>query len=107
MLKRKFEIKIRFTEDELLMLNAKARSCKMNREEYCRTVLGGSMPTEAPSAEFYQFIHELRRIGANINQLLKVAHTKGFIDAPLLRKTLDNYRSTERMIWDKFGEHRE
>ncbi len=100
--KRNREIKIRFTDDEIDILNAKVASCKISREMYCRSVLNNVVPHEAPPVDYYDLICELRNIGSSINQLLKAVYRDGSIDVAQLRKTLDDYRETERMIWQAF-----
>ncbi len=103
MLQRNYEIKIRFTKDELDELNSKATACNKNREQYCRTVLKDTVPREAPQVDYYNLISELRRVGSNINQILKVAYSQNLVDVPLLRKTLEDYHRTEQMIWKAFS----
>ena len=100
--KRNREIKIRFTDDEIDILNAKVASCKTSREMYCRSVLNNVVPHEAPPVDYYELISELRNIGSSINQLLKAVYKDGSIDVAQLRKTLDDYRKTEQMIWRSF-----
>lgn len=103
MLNRNCEIKVRLTANELDLLNRNVALSKMNREQYIRLLIQGYLPREAPPVDYYNLISELRRVGSNINQILRVANAKGFIDAPLLRKTIEDYRQTEKMIWDAFG----
>ena len=100
--KRNREIKIRFTDDEIDILNAKVASCKTSREMYCRSVLNNVVPHEAPPVDYYELISELRNIGSSINQLLKAVYKDESIDVAQLRKTLDDYRKTEQMIWRSF-----
>ena len=102
MLQRNYEIKIRFTKEELDALNAKAGSCRCNREQYCRTVLNNTVPREAPPVDYYTLISELRRVGSNINQILKIAYSQDLVEVPMLIKTLNDYRKTEQMIWKAF-----
>ena len=75
----------------------------MTRERYIRLLLNDTVPREAPPVDYYTLICELRRVGSNINQLLKVAYSQNLVDAPLLRKTLDDYHKTEQMIWQAFS----
>ena len=102
MSKRNREIKIRFTDEEIDILNAKVASCKISRETYCRSVLNNVVTHEAPPVEYFDLISELRNIGSSINQLLKAVYKDGSIDVAQIRKTLDDYRETERMIWRAF-----
>lgn len=95
-------MKIRFTKKELIDLTAKAQKTKMSRESFCRNILNGAEIKEAPPAEYFELIREVRRTGYNINQLLKIANSKGLLDVPLLRKFLEENRATERMLWRVF-----
>ena len=104
MLVRKREIKIRLTEDELDSINQSAKICGLNREKYCRSILNGTTPREAPPVDYYKLIREVRRVGSNIDQILKAARSMSFVDVPLLRKTLEDYHRTERMIWKAFDQ---
>lgn len=95
-------MKIRFTKEELAALTEKAQKAKMSRESFCRSILKGAKIKEAPPAEYFELIREVRRTGYNINQLLKIANSKGLLDAPLLRKFLEENRATEQMLWQVF-----
>lgn len=102
MIKRNYEIKVRFSKNEFDFLNRNVALSKMNREQYIRDLVAGYSPREAPPIDYYTLICDLRRVGANLNQVLRIANTKGFIDVPLLRKVIEGYRQTERMIWSAF-----
>ena len=43
-------------------------------------------------------IREVRRVGYNIDQLLRVANAQGLLDVPKLRKALEETREVERTI---------
>ena len=103
MTKRNNEIKIRFTKEELNALNTKAEACKMKREQYCRTVLNGTVPREYPPVDYYNLIVELRKVGSDINQLLNTAYAFNEVDVTLLKNTIESYRKTEHMIWESFS----
>ena len=45
-------------------------------------------------------IREVRRVGYNIDQLLKLANAKGLLDVPQLRKALADNCVAEKMIVD-------
>lgn len=101
-MKRNLEIKIRFTRSELDALNKKARKTGMSREGYCRAALNGAVVREAPPVEYYALIRELKRIGGNIDQILKIANSRGLLDVPTLRKALENNRAVEKSIREAF-----
>ncbi len=103
MLTRNCEIKIRLTSKELGKLNRNVSATTMNREQYIRSLINGFSPKEAPPADYYKLICDVRKVGSNINQLLKVANSSGLLDVPKIRSTLESIRKTEQMLWDTFA----
>ena len=101
-LKRTLEMKIRFTRAELDALTKKSRKAGLSREGYCRRILNGAVVKEAPPAELPLLIREVRRVGYNIDQLLKRANSIGLLDVPQLRKALEDNRAVEKMIVDTY-----
>lgn len=99
---RTHQILFRLNEKEYLKLNKDVIKSGMNREQYIRSLINGLVPREAPPAEYYKLICEVRRVGSNVNQLLKVANSMGLLDVPKIRKALDDVRKTEQMLWDTF-----
>ena len=91
-------MKIRFTRAELDALTKKARKSGLSREGYCRRILNGAVVKEAPPAELPLLIREVRRVGYNIDQLLKRANSIGLLDVPQLRKDLTDLRTVEKLI---------
>ena len=57
---------------------------------------------EAPSADVPILIREMRRVGYNIEQLLRIANTRGLLDVPQLRKALEQNREVEKLIIDSY-----
>jgi len=102
-LKRNLEMKVRFTKDELDTLTKKSRNAGRSREGYCRQILNETVVKEAPPADFYGLMREVKRVGSNLDQLLKLANSKGLLDVPAIRKSLDEIHGTEQMLWDTFS----
>ena len=101
-MKRTLEMKIRFTKGELDTLTKKARKSGFSREGFSRRILNGAVVKEAPPAEVPMLIREVRRVGCNIDQLLKRANSIGLLDVPQLRKALEDNRAVEKMIVDTY-----
>ena len=101
-MKRTLEMKIRFTRGELDALTKKARKSGFSREGFSRRILNGAVVKEAPPAELPLLIREVRRVGYNIDQLLKRANSIGLLDVPQLRKALEDNRAVEKMIVDTY-----
>lgn len=102
MRKRNCRVEIYFDRNELEALTKKVRKSGLSREGYCRRVLNDSEVREAPSADVPMLIREVRRVGINIEQILKIANTKGLLDVPKLRKALEENQAVERMIAEAY-----
>ena len=95
-------MKIRFTRGELDALTKKARKSGFSREGFSRRILNGVVVKEAPPAEVPLLIREVRRVGYNIDQLLKRANSIGLLDVPQLRKDVADLRTVEKLIVDAY-----
>lgn len=102
MRKRNCRVEIYFTKNELENLTKKVRKSGLSREGYCRRILNGAEVKENPPADVPVLIREVRRIGYNIDQILKLANAKGLLDVPRLRKALDDNRAVEKLIADTY-----
>lgn len=102
MRKRNCRVEIYFTKNELENLTKKVRKSGLSREGYCRRILNGAEVKENPPADVPVLIREVRRVGYNIDQILKLANAKGLLDVPLLRKALDDNRAMEKLIADTY-----
>lgn len=98
MRKRNCRVEIYLTKDELEALTKKVRKTKLSREKFCRCALNDVEVKEAPPADVPMLIREVRRVGCNIDQLLKIANAKGLLDVPQLRKALEDNRAVEKLI---------
>lgn len=102
-LKRNIAMLLRFTKAEMDSLNKKSKKAGRSREGYCRQILNDSVVKEAPPADFYGLMREVKRVGSNLDQLLKLANSKGLLDVSAIRKSLDEIHGTEQMLWDTFS----
>ena len=89
---------LRFHRSELEALTQKARKANMSRESYCRAVLNGSEVKEGPNADVAQLINQIRKVGYNIDQILKIANGQGLVDVPQLRKALEETHQVAQQI---------
>ena len=97
-MKRTCGMALRLTKAEMDALTKKARKANMSREGFCRTILNGAEVKEAPTVDVAMLIREVRRVGYNIDQLLKVANSQGLVDVPQLRKALEENRALVKQI---------
>ncbi|EFP63325.1 MbeCy [Erysipelotrichaceae bacterium AF15-26LB] len=84
-MKRNKEIKIRFTNDELSLLNSYvSKAGYTSREKYIRTVLLENVPKEQPIIDYQKLINEFNSIGNNLNQLVKLSYYHPLIEQDTL-----------------------
>ena len=102
MRKRNRRVEIYFSDQEYEELLEKVTASKLSREQFCRMVLNGAQIKEAPPAEFYKLITEMRRVGVHLNQVLKKANAGGFLDVPLIRESIEELHATQRMLYKTF-----
>ena len=98
---RRFEM--RMTEADYAELSRQSERTKRSRSEIMYSAWKGLTVCEAPTADYFTLITELRRVGTNLNQLVKTANAVGFIDTPQLRKLTDELHRTDRMLWEAIG----
>ena len=100
---RDIDLHFRLSKDELDSLDARTKAAGMSREAFIRASIAGAKIQAPPSLDFLNYHRELRRIGSNIEQILRLANAKHLIDVPLLRKSLDELHQTQRTLWDEFA----
>ena len=98
---RRFEM--RMTEADYAELTRQSERTKRSKSEIMYSAWKGLTVCEAPPADYFTLITELRRVGTNLNQLVKTANSVGFIDTPMLRKLIDELHRTDRMLWEAIG----
>ena len=104
MRKRNCRVEIYFTKTELEALTKKVRKAGLSREGYCRRILNGAVVKEAPPAELPLLIQEVRRVGSNLNQILKRANSIGLLDVPQMRKVLETVDTAAKTVISAYGD---
>ena len=94
---------MRMTEADYAELSRQSERTKRSRSEIMYSAWKRLTVCEAPTADYFTLITELRRVGTNLNQLVKTANAVGFIDAPLRRKLVDELHRTDSMLWEAIG----
>ena len=100
---RNCRFEMRLTKDEFYDLTKKARKAGMSTASFVRLAIAGKEVKEAPSVDVPMLIREVRRVGSNIDQILKIANSRGLLDVPELRKALADNRAIEKMISQAYG----
>ncbi len=103
MAKRNCRFEVRLTKDEYYDLTKKARKAGLTTGAFVRMAVTGQEIREAPSADVPVLIREVRRVGSNIDQILKIANSRGLLEVPDLKKALEENRSVEKLIANAYG----
>ena len=74
---RTVSILFRVTPNECKVIRAKARMSGLSMSEFIRRSLNGQKITTAPPADFYTLLWQIKRIGSNLDQLLRKLNTYG------------------------------
>ena len=81
MSKRNIEIKVRLSRKEAEALQKRVKKSGLSREGYIRHLISGSVPRDAPPADYFSMMRELHGIGNNLNQISVKAHVLNVMDA--------------------------
>ena len=98
MRKRNCRVVVYFSKDELDALTKKIRKSRLSREGFIRAAVANQEVKDGPTADVPALIQEVRRVGSNLNQILKRANSIGLLDVPQLRKDLTDLRTVEKLI---------
>lgn len=71
---------LRLNDKEYEHLIKSSEKVGVPREVYLRMLIMGIAPKEKPTSDFYGIMKELNAIGNSLNQIAKVANSKGFIN---------------------------
>lgn len=71
---------IRYSDEELDLLEKRARKCGVLKSQYIRDISLGVVPKEKPQEKFYESMKLLSSISKNMNQIATVANSYKFID---------------------------
>ena len=100
---RTCRFEMRFTKDELSDLTKKARKAKLTNAALIRRAIRDLEVKEAPAVDVPYLLNEARRLGYNINQILKIANAQGLVDVPQLRKALEENRRVMKEITEAYA----
>ncbi len=101
MRKRTKEVKVRLTEAEYAALNeAFAKTGLANREVFLRQVIEGIKVYERPHLDTPLLIRQIRRLGANLDQMAHWAYAHGYVEAKMLRILCVDIRQLELLFQD-------
>lgn len=107
MSERKYEFHIYLNEEEKDALCKLSEITKLSKSQLIREIILGYSPPEGPPANYGELIYQLRSLGNNINQILRIARTNGILNPVELEKHLTELRTIEEKMHSAFYLNRE
>ena len=98
MRKRDVAVLFRLNRKEAEALDKKVKKSGLSKEAYLRHLIEGAVPRDAPPPDYYSMMRELHRIGNNLNQICRKAHTLNVIDVQRYDKDMRKFEETVRLI---------
>lgn len=99
----KHRVEVYFNSAEYTDLQNKVCKTNLTASEFIRRSVKGASIKEAPPADVPYLLREFKRIGNNINQILLIANTNGFLDAPRLRSALEELKEADRLVFRTYA----
>ena len=100
---RTCRFELRLSRAELNDLTKKARKARRTNAGFIRRAIREQVVKEAPPVDVPVLIREVRRVGYNIDQVLKIARAQGLVDVPQLRKALEENRALVKRITNVYA----
>ena len=107
MSERKYEFHIYLNEEEKDALCKLSEITKLSKSQLIREIILGYSPPEGPPANYGELIYQLRCLGNNINQILRIARINGILNPVELEKHLSELRTVEEKMHSVFYLSRE
>lgn len=102
MKKRTNAFLVRLDDDEMTALNQKVKLSGLSREEFARRCFANKIIVELPPVDYGKLIFETRRVGQNLNRLLRIAYANNYFNTPDIKDCLDRIRAVEDKIHSSF-----
>ena len=91
MAEKKVEIKVRLTPKEAARLQRLVKRTGLSREAYLRHLIGGVVPQEIPSPDYYAFMERLYRVGNLLEQIYRQAQAMGMINTVQYKEAVGQF----------------
>ena len=76
---KSFNIHFRVNQKEYEIIKNNSAKSGLSVSEYARKTLTGKKIVTAPPIDFYEMIREIKRVGSNLNQLLRKLNILGTV----------------------------
>ena len=95
-------ILFRVTPKECEAIKSKAKKSGLSMSEFIRRSLNGQKITTAPPVDFYTLLWQIKRIGSNLDQLLRKLNTFGIAYSLDLERCEDDIKDMKRLLIETY-----
>ena len=96
---RSLQIHFRVTPSEFYSIKADAVKAGLSVSEFARRSLTGEQIVSAPPVEFTEMIREIKRVGSNINQLVRKLNALGIAHPLELERNADDIQEVIKTLY--------
>ena len=96
------KIEVYFPDAEYEAFLKKVKRTNLSISAFVRKMAAEQVIKEAPHADVPLLMREVKWVGNNINQLLYLANSKGFLDKVALNAALKELREVDKLIFDAY-----
>ena len=104
-MKRTERIKFWLDDDELALVDKKAKKAGLNRSAYLRKLMSETEVIPATDIDYALYASEFRRLGRNLNERLKRMNLTGEIDCDEVDNILLETKKTADLFLKDLREH--
>ena len=101
-IERPFQIHFRLTEEEYKAILKKVEESGLSISEFSRRTLLGQTIVSAPPADYYLLLREVKRIGGNLNQLVRKLNVLGIAHSLELERFQNEMSDVVKMLYRTF-----
>ena len=100
---RNCRFELRLSQEELNDLTEKADRAGISKADFVRKTIKGKTIKEVPPVDVPLLIREVRRVGSNMDQILRFVNARSYLNVPELRRALEENRKVETMLNRVYG----
>ena len=100
--KKPVQIHFRLSQKEYDSIKHNSLKAGLTISEYARRALVGEKIVSAPPADFSELIREIKRVGSNLNQLVRKLNALGIVHDLELKRCVTDISKTIDMLYQTF-----
>lgn len=105
--KRTHRVQVRLNDEEYAAFKKKVELAGCRQECFLRNAIANKNVVQLPPVDYGKLIFETRRVGQNVNRLLRIAYANNYFNTQEIKECLEKIRGLERKIHIAFFETQE